>query len=299
MMWTQLLLDEFKTMRIEIDAAISQYTYTRTGGKADVIAFPSSKEELQQLVKWANGHQIPFYVLGNASNVIVTDGGMSGIVIKLDDMRAINVEDTVVTCESGVTLVALAKKVSELALTGLEFACGIPGSVGGAVFMNAGAYGGEMKDVIESVDVLTIDGEFKTYTNEEMSFSYRHSIVQNTKDIVLSTTLRLSHGESTDILSKMAELTRLREEKQPLEYPSCGSVFKRPEGYFAGKLIQDAGLQGYRIGGVEVSRKHAGFMVNVDNGSATDYKQLIAYVQTVVKEQFGVTLETEVKFVGE
>lgn len=298
-MWKQLLLDEFKTMRIEIDAPINQYTYTRTGGKADVIAFPSSKEELQKLVKWAKNQTIDFYVLGNASNVIVTDGGMSGIVIKLDEMHAVEINGTTVTCESGLTLVELTKKVAQLSLTGLEFACGIPGSVGGAVFMNAGAYGGEMKDVIASVDVLTINGEFKTYTNEDMGFAYRHSIIQETKDIVLSTTLQLQNGDLKTILEKMQELTQLRESKQPLEYPSCGSVFKRPEGYFAGKLIQDAGLQGYRIGGVEVSKKHAGFMVNVDNGTATDYKKLISHVQSVVKEKFDVVLETEVKFVGE
>lgn len=298
-MWKIKIMEQFSQMEIKQDELLSTYTYTRTGGCADVIAFPETKEALQSLILWANEFKVPVTILGNASNVIVKDSGIVGIVIMMDRLAHVSIEDETVTVMSGMKLIDLAKEVRNHGLTGLEFACGIPGSVGGAVFMNAGAYGGEMKDVIESVDVLTREGVFKTYTNEEMHFAYRKSYVQETGDIILGTTLLLKQGVQEEIDAKMAELTQLREDKQPLEYPSCGSVFKRPEGYFAGKLIQDAGLQGHRIGGVEVSKKHAGFMVNIDNGSATDYQKLIAYVQQVVYDKFQVNLETEVKFIGE
>lgn len=298
-MWKVEIMEQFSQMEMKQDEVLSAYTYTKTGGCADIIAFPNTTKSLQSLILWANEKHIPITVLGNASNVIVKDSGISGIVVMMDHLTHVSITDGRVNVMSGMKLVDLAKEVRNHGLTGLEFACGIPGSVGGAVFMNAGAYGGEMKDVIESVDVLTREGIFKTYTNEEMAFAYRKSCVQETGDIILGTTLLLQQGNQQEIDAKMAELTQLRQEKQPLEYPSCGSVFKRPEGYFAGKLIQDAGLQGHRIGGVEVSKKHAGFMVNVDNGSATDYQELIAHVQKVVYDMFAVELEPEVKFIGE
>ncbi|NEW66546.1 UDP-N-acetylmuramate dehydrogenase [Granulicatella sp. zg-84] len=298
-MWRKELLDVFPTINILLDEPLNRYTYTKTGGKVDALVFPETKEHIRDLVLFLNDKKIPFLVLGNASNVIVTDGGIRGVVIMLEKMTNLVVDDTTVRVESGVVLTELTDYVAQQSLTGLEFACGIPGNVGGAVFMNAGAYGGEIKDVLYSVDVVTKTGEYKTYTNKEMVFGYRHSLIQETGDIVVQTTFVLQKGHKEDILAEMDRLMQLRREKQPLEYPSCGSVFKRPEGYFAGKLIQDAHLQGHRIGGIEVSKKHAGFMVNVDSGTATDYKQLIAYVQEKVYEVFGVRLETEVRFIGE
>ena len=197
------------------------------------------------------------------------------------------------------SIIDTSKAAYEAGLTGLEFSYGIPGSVGGAVYMNAGAYGGEVREVIETVTVLTREGNLKTYSNEEMNFDYRYSKIQESQDIILETTFLLESGKKDEIWEEMDELMALRQSKQPLEYPSCGSVFKRPPGYFAGKLIQDAGLQGKQIGGVQVSTKHAGFMVNVDEGTATDYIELIQYVQAAIKEKFNVILETEVRVIGE
>jgi len=187
----------------------------------------------------------------------------------------------------------------ENSLTNLEFSCGIPGSVGGAIFMNAGAYGGEMKEVVQKVEVFTKNGEKKIYTNEQMEFSYRHSVIQETKEIISRVYFQMKKGNKEEIISKVEELNKMRSDKQPLEYPSCGSVFKRPEGYFAGKLIQDAGLQGFQIGGAQVSKKHAGFMVNINSATCEDYKNLIKEVQKKVLEDSGVELECEVKILGE
>lgn len=278
---------------------LSRYTYTKTGGNCDVIAFPKTIAEVIEIVGEARQHQVPLTVLGNASNLIVRDGGIRGVTMILTKLNTIRVQGTQVFAASGAALIDVSRQAANHRLTGLEFACGIPGSIGGAVYMNAGAYGGEVKDVIVSVDVLTRDGELKQYRSQEASFSYRSSLFQKNGDVILGAYFQLQQGEESEIENKMAELTELRESKQPLEYPSCGSVFKRPEGYFAGKLIQDANLQGYRIGGVEVSTKHAGFMVNIDNGTATDYVHLIEYVQKEVFEKFGVALEPEVKIIGE
>ncbi|MBS4770659.1 UDP-N-acetylmuramate dehydrogenase [Carnobacteriaceae bacterium zg-ZUI240] len=277
---------------------LKDYTYTKTGGAAELLVFPKTKDELHHILTFTKEKNIALTILGNASNVIVKDSGLSGIVVMLEKMNDISIDGEKVYAQAGAKLVDVSQFIQKHTLTGFEFACGIPGSVGGAVYMNAGAYDGEMKDVIVSVDVLTRDGEMKTYTNEDMQFAYRHSKIQETGDVVVSMTLQLAVGQQNLIDEKIKKLTDLRQSKQPLEYPSCGSVFKRPEGYFAGKLIQDAQLQGYRIGGVEVSKKHAGFMVNVDNGTASDYEALIKHVQNTVKKQFNVELETEVRFIG-
>lgn len=298
-MWIKQFNAQFETLEKQYDQPLKTYTFTKTGGNAQLLVFPATIEDVQMIVRFANDNNVPITVLGNGSNVIVKDSGIKGIVIMLEKMTQLTIDDTVVTVGSGVKLIDLSKQVAQHTLSGLEFACGIPGSVGGAVYMNAGAYGGEMKDVIQSVSVVTLSGELHHYTNEAMQFAYRYSNVQQTKAIVVSTTLKLVHGNQNEIDTKIAQLTQQRQDKQPLEYPSCGSVFKRPEGYFAGKLIQDAQLQGYRIGGVEVSKKHAGFMVNIANGTATDYKQLIEHVQQEVLNTFGVQLEAEVKFIGE
>lgn len=293
------LMDLNLSMKIEFDEPLSKYTYTKTGGPADAVAFPETKEDLKTLINWVKDNQIPLTILGNASNLIVRDGGIRGLVIILTSMKEMSINGNEVYAQSGVPLIEVSRKAGASSLTGLEFACGIPGSIGGAVYMNAGAYGGEVADVIESVDVLTREGEFKTIQCEECEFSYRHSVFQTNEDIVIGVKFVLAQGDGEAIHAKMAELTHLRESKQPLEYPSCGSVFKRPTGYFTGKLIQEAGLQGYRIGGAEVSKKHAGFIVNIDNATATDYVRLIEYIQEVIWRNNQVRLEPEVRIIGE
>ncbi|MDT2767291.1 UDP-N-acetylmuramate dehydrogenase [Globicatella sulfidifaciens] len=293
------LMDLNLSMKIEFDEPLSKYTYTKTGGPADAVAFPETKEDLKTLINWVKDNQIPLTILGNASNLIVRDGGIRGLVIILTAMKKMSINGNEVYAQSGVPLIEVSRKAGASNLTGLEFACGIPGSIGGAVYMNAGAYGGEVADVIESVDILTREGEFKTIQCEECEFSYRHSVFQTNEDIVIGVKFVLAQGDGEAIHAKMAELTHLRESKQPLEYPSCGSVFKRPTGYFTGKLIQEAGLQGYRIGGAEVSKKHAGFIVNIDNATATDYVRLIEYIQEVIWRNNQVRLEPEVRIIGE
>ena len=238
-------------------------------------------------------------VLGNASNLIVQDGGIRGVVIMLTEMKQIHVKGTMVIAEAGASLIDTTYAALAESLTGFEFACGIPGSVGGAVYMNAGAYGGEIKDVFAEVDLLLEDGTLKTLTKEEMVFSYRHSKIQELRAIVLEARFSLQTGDYEAIKARMDELTELRQSKQPLEYPSCGSVFKRPVGHYTGQLIQQAGLQGLKWGGAQVSEKHAGFIVNIDHATATDYIELIAHIQEVIKEKFDVSLETEVRIIGE
>ena len=296
----QQLSTLYPTITIHYDDALSNYTYTKTGGLADVTVFPKSKTEVKQIVDWAREQNAPLTILGNASNLIVRDGGIRGIVMILTDLNSVAAtEDGQLIADSGARLIDVSYRALTEELTGLEFACGIPGSIGGAVFMNAGAYGGEVKEVITSVEVITREGEFKTYRNADCDFSYRHSVFQTNSDIVLSVTFQLTDGEPIAIKEEMDHLTDLRESKQPLEYPSCGSVFKRPVGYYTGKLIQDAGLQGYRIGGAEISRKHAGFIVNVDKATATDYTDMIAFIQERIWDLNQVKLEPEVRIIGE
>lgn len=277
---------------------LSKYTFTKTGGKCDFFVIPNDYYELQNVIKFANNANIPHFIIGNGSNLIIKDGGITGIVISLLNLDNIHHSGNRIIAQSGATIINTSRYALKNKLSGLEFSCGIPGSVGGAVYMNAGAYGGEIKDCLESVLLLSEDGEFTSLTNKELNFSYRKSLISDKNYIILEATFLLEPKEYDLIESKMKELTFLRESKQPLEFPSCGSVFKRPEGYFAGKLIQDSGLRGYRIGGVEISTKHSGFMVNVDNGTATDYINLINHVKKTVKNKFNVDLETEVKIIG-
>ncbi|OJG54582.1 UDP-N-acetylenolpyruvoylglucosamine reductase [Enterococcus haemoperoxidus] len=293
------MMNELTDITLLFDEPLMNFTFTKTGGPVDVLAFPKTKMEIIALVEYCRSHEIPWLVLGNASNLIVRDGGIRGMVIMLEHMKQISVSKNQIVVEAGAKLIDTTYVALEHDLTGFEFACGIPGSIGGAVYMNAGAYGGEIKDVFASVDVLLEDGTIKTFTNEEMAFSYRHSAIQDMHCIVLEAIFSLEEGENSVIKSQMAELTELRESKQPLEYPSCGSVFKRPEGHFTGKLIQDAGLQGLKWGGAQISEKHAGFIVNIDHATATDYVELIAHIQQVIKEKFDVVLETEVRIIGE
>lgn len=293
------LKNNYPDLIMKKNEALANYTYTETGGAADLLFFPQSVEEITTVIDWTNKNDYPLTILGNASNLIVRDGGIRGVTIILTKLKNIKVEDHVIIVEAGAPIIELSKIAYEHDLTGLEFACGIPGSVGGAVYMNAGAYGGEVKDVIDTVTVLTRAGEIKELSNKEMHFRYRNSILQETMDIVLSITFHLTAGNKEKIKEQMDELTFLRTSKQPLEYPSCGSVFKRPEGHYTGKLIQDAGLQGLIWGGAQVSTKHAGFIVNIANATATDYIELIKHIQEVIFKEYGVELEREVHIIGE
>ena len=297
------MLDELKEdlvgIDIRFDEPLKRYTYTKVGGPADYLAFPRNRYELSRIVKFANKHDIPWMVLGNASNLIVRDGGIRGFVIMFDRLNGIAVNGYQIEAEAGANLIATTKVARFQSLTGFEFAAGIPGSIGGAVFMNAGAYGGEIAHILVSAQVLTKDGDIRTIDARDMRFGYRRSVLQETGEVVISAKFNLKPGDYEQIKNEMNRLNHLRELKQPLEYPSCGSVFKRPPGHFAGQLIVEANLKGHRIGGVEVSTKHAGFMVNVDHGTAKDYEDLIADVIAKVKENSGVTLEPEVRIIGD
>ncbi|MFS9221390.1 UDP-N-acetylmuramate dehydrogenase [Streptococcus australis] len=290
--------EELAGIEILFNEPLKQYTYTKVGGAADYLAFPRNQYELKRIVTFANAQEIPWMVLGNSSNIIVRDGGIEGFVIMFDHFHDIRVNGYVIEAEAGAKLIDVTHVARYHSLTGFEFACGIPGSIGGAVYMNAGAYGGEIAHILQSCKVLTQEGEIKTLTAEELAFGYRHSKIQETGDVVISAKFALAPGNYDQIDQEMARLTHLRELKQPLEYPSCGSVFKRPVGHFAGQLISEAGLKGHRIGGVEVSEKHAGFMINVDHGTAKDYEELIAHVIATVEKSAGVTLEREVRIIG-
>ena len=290
--------EELAGIEILFNEPLKQYTYTKVGGAAEYLAFPRNQYELKRIVTFANAQEIPWMVLGNSSNIIVRDSGIEGFVIMFNHFHDIRVNGSVIEAEAGAKLIDVTHVARYHSLTGFEFACGIPGSIGGAVYMNAGAYGGEIAHILQSCKVLTPEGEIKTLTAEELAFGYRHSKIQETGDVVISAKFALAPGNYDQIDQEMARLTHLRELKQPLEYPSCGSVFKRPVGHFAGQLISEAGLKGHRIGGVEVSEKHAGFMINVDHGTAKDYEDLIAHVIVTVEKSAGVTLEREVRIIG-
>ncbi|GAB6699264.1 UDP-N-acetylmuramate dehydrogenase [Streptococcus uberis] len=293
------MIEELAGIDIRINEPLKKYTYTKVGGPADYLVFPRNRLELTRVVKYANNHSIPWIVLGNASNLIVRDGGIRGFVIMFNKLNTVTVDGYTIEAEAGANLIETTKVAKFHSLTGFEFACGIPGSVGGAIFMNAGAYGGEIANIFLSAKVLTPEGDIKTMTAREMAFGYRHSAIQKSGDIVISAKFALKPGDFEKISQEMNRLNYLRQLKQPLEYPSCGSVFKRPEGHFAGQLIMEAKLKGYRIGGVEVSEKHAGFMINVDHGTAKDYEHLIAHVIETVEHNSGIRLEREVRIIGE
>lgn len=275
------------------------HTTFRIGGEADVFVSPKA-EELEKVLGIAKEEQVPVTVIGNGSNLLVGDGGIRGLVVEIGaGMSLVSLEGNLLTAEAGALLSKVAGVAASAGLGGMEFAAGIPGSVGGAVTMNAGAYGGEMKDILKSVKVLTRDGQRKTLSVEELELGYRHSCIPEKDYIVVEAQFSLSEKPEEEIRSLMAELSGRRREKQPLEYPSAGSTFKRPEGYFAGKLIMDAGLRGYTVGGAQVSEKHCGFVINRGNATAADVKKLMEDVQKKVYEKFGVTLEPEVKIIGE
>ena len=285
---------------ILLNEPMKEHTTFRVGGAADLFLMPKNAEELKACLSVLKQKEIPFLIIGNGSNLLVRDKGIRGAVIQIyQRMSGITLQGETMQIAGGTLLSTAAAKAAEAGLTGFEFASGIPGTVGGAVVMNAGAYGGEMKDVLVSVDVLTAAGEVKTIPAEELELGYRHSIIPEAGYIVLGAVVKLQQGNKEAILARMTELAEQRREKQPLQYPSAGSTFKRPTGYFAGKLVQDAGLKGKTIGGAQVSEKHSGFLINIGNAAAQDILELIAYCQKEVLEQFGVVLETEVKIVGE
>ena len=293
------LKETLEGIDIRFDEPLKTYTYTKVGGKADYLVFPRNRYEMARVVKFANQENIPWMVLGNASNIIVREGGVRGFVIMCDKLNNVTVDGYTIEAEAGANLIETTRIALRHSLTGFEFACGIPGSVGGAVFMNAGAYGGEIAHILVSTQVLTKDGDIRTIDARDMRFGYRRSVLQETGEVVISAKFNLKPGDYEQIKNEMNRLNHLRELKQPLEYPSCGSVFKRPPGHFAGQLIMEANLKGHRIGGVEVSTKHAGFMVNVNQGTAKDYEDLISDVIAKVKENSGVTLEPEVRIIGD
>ncbi|WP_186085649.1 UDP-N-acetylmuramate dehydrogenase [Phocicoccus schoeneichii] len=284
---------------IKVDEPLKNYTYTHTGGNADFYITVYTHEDAKNTLIFCKENDIPVTILGNGSNLIIRDGGIRGVVLNTLELKEITREGNTVYAGSGARIIDVSRFARDHSLSGLEFACGIPGSVGGAVYMNAGAYGGEIKDVLVEIIAVTPEGEIITVGKDDLHLGYRKSVVQENDYLVLQAIFELEESNQEDIQSVMDELTHLRESKQPLELPSCGSVFQRPPGHFAGKLIQDSNLQGHRIGGVEVSKKHAGFMVNVDNGTGSDYEALIAHVQDVVFDKFGVKLEREVRIIGE
>ena len=279
---------------------MSRHTTFRIGGPADFYLCPHSTKEVQEIVEICKEEKLPYFVLGNGSNLLVSDRGYRGVVIQLwKNFSDITVKDCCIQAKAGALLSKVAAEALEAGLTGMEFASGIPGTIGGAAFMNAGAYGGEMKDIIKSVKVLDTQGEARVLPKEELKMGYRTSIVKEKGYTVLSVELELTRGNQEKIRNTMEDLKERRTSKQPLEMPSAGSTFKRPEGYFAGKLIMDSGLRGFSVGGAQVSEKHCGFVVNKGGATAMDVLNLIREVQRRVKEQFGVDLETEVRFLGE
>ncbi|NVY97084.1 UDP-N-acetylmuramate dehydrogenase [Lactobacillus sp. DCY120] len=286
-------------IKVKTQEPLSNYTFTKTGGPADFLAFPQDLEQLQELINYAKEHQLPVTTLGNSSNLIIKDGGIRGLVIMLTEFKQIQVHGNLIQAQAGASIIEVTKVACRAGLTGLEFAAGIPGSVGGAAFMNAGAYGGEMSQVISQVEEILPSGQQICLTGKQLHFSYRHSAVQENKGTVFAVQFQLQPGEQTTIQAQMDQFNAARRSKQPLEYPSCGSVFKRPEGHFTGPLIIKAGLQGKIVGGAQVSLKHAGFIINLGTATATDYLDLIHLIQTTVLEKFGVQLETEVRIIGE
>ena len=298
------MYDYIKTIipreRILFHEPMSKYTTFRVGGEAECILVVQNEDELARLIPYLNRIEQEYFILGNGSNLLVGDKGYRGMVVKFgEEMEQIQVEGTRVTVKAGAFLSKVAMTAKQHSLTGLEFAAGIPGSIGGGIVMNAGAYEGEMKQVVESVRVMDRDGQILTLDNDTMEFGYRTSIIKNRPFIVVEVVLQLAEGNQEKITARMEELAILRRSKQPLEYASAGSTFKRPEGYYAGKLIMDAGMRGYRIGGAQVSDKHCGFIVNTGKATAADIKEVIEEVQERVKERFHVMLEPEIVFLGD
>lgn len=292
--YKQLVENGIEKENILLDEPMSLHTSFKVGGPADIFVKAYCVEEIKSVLRVSKENNIPLFILGNGTNLLVKDEGFRGIVlqVKLED---INIDNTLVTVGAGVKNAILSKKLIDNSLTGFEFASGIPGTIGGAIKMNAGAYGGEMKDIVLSVTYLDYDGNFHTIGNSECDFSYRHSKFFNEKGIILEVKLKLEKGNKSEIENRVKELMLQRKEKQPLEYPNAGSTFKRGEGYITAKLIDECGLKGYTIGGAQVSEKHAGFIVNKENATARNILDLIEHVQKIVKEKTGEDIKLEIE----
>lgn len=296
----QKLTEWMPEERVKKEEPMRLHTTFRVGGPADLFVSPNSVEEVCKVTALCREEGVPYYIMGNGSNLLVSDQGYRGVIIQFyKEMNDISVEGTLLRAQAGALLSAVANRALLESLTGFEFAAGIPGTLGGACVMNAGAYGGELKDVLKAVTVLTQEGEVLTLSNEELELGYRTSVIARKYYIVLEAEIALSEGKKEEIQAVMDDLKERRITKQPLEYPSAGSTFKRPEGYFAGKLIQDAGLRGFQVGGAQVSEKHCGFVINKDHATAAEIAELIRQVSEKVEAQFGVKLEPEVKRLGE
>ena len=295
------LIDCIGIENVKLEEPMEKHTTFRIGGPADYFLCPQTAEELKAVIHVCKETGTPYFILGNGSNLLVSDKGYRGAVIQIwKNMSKVSVEDeTKIRAQAGAQLSKIASCALEQSLEGFEFAAGIPGTLGGAVVMNAGAYGGEMKDVLTSVRVMTEEGEIMELPAEELGLGYRTSIIPEKRYIVLGAVISLTEGKKEEIKAQMDDLRQKRVSKQPLEYPSAGSTFKRPEGYFAGKLIQDSGLKGFTVGGAQVSEKHSGFVINKGNATAADVMELIRQVTAKVKEDTGVTMEPEVKQIGE
>lgn len=300
----QNMIDKFYSFleeeQVRTEEAMSSHTTFRIGGPADYFLVPKTVEEVKRILEICREEAMPYFILGNGSNLLVSDKGYRGVIVQLfRNMSDIRVEGNRIFAQAGALLSGIAAAARNASLTGFEFAGGIPGTLGGAVVMNAGAYGGEMKDVLKEVTVLTNEGDICTLPVEKLELSYRNSVIPKAGYTVLEAVIELEPGNIDNIKARMKELTEQRTSKQPLEYPSAGSTFKRPEGYFAGKLIMDSGLRGYQVGGAQVSEKHCGFVINAGNATAKDVCQLMKNVSDIVEEKYGVVLEPEVKFLGE
>ena len=286
--------------QILIEEPMKKHTTFRIGGPAEYLILPQTTEEIADVIKLCRQEEIPWYIVGNGSNLLVADEGVRGVVIQmLRNFNQIQVEGCQIRMQAGAQNAAVAKRALDASLTGFEFAAGIPGTIGGAVVMNAGAYGGEMKDILKEVTVLDPNGMIRTIPAEELELGYRTSIIARKGYVVLEAVIVLKTGDPKEIKAAMDELKEKRVTKQPLEYPSAGSTFKRPEGYFAGKLIMDAGLRGFSVGGAQISEKHCGFVINKGNATAKDVTELMDETKKIVMEKFGVALEPEVKRLGQ
>lgn len=296
----KLFREKIKSGEILINEPMKNHTYFKIGGPVDALVLPGSIEEISAIIKLCNKENINYHIIGNGTNLLVRDKGIRGVIIKIDDnFSNIEVEDNVIKAEAGSLLSKIAKTALRNSLTGFEGCSGIPGSLGGAVAMNAGAYGTEMKDVIKKVKCIDKDGNILEYTNEEMNFGYRHSRVSDDDLIVIEAEIELKNGDYNEINKHMNELMEKRNTKQPINMPSAGSTFKRPEGDYASRLIDVSGLRGVRYGDAQVSEKHCGFVVNIGNATCDDVINLIEFIQKTVKDKFNIQLDPEVRIIGE
>lgn len=296
----QIIKDKAEKLGFEYieNEPLSKHTSFKIGGEAELFVTVFTLEQLKAVVELCKENEIELFILGKGSNLLISDKGMKGVVLTLDgEFKDISVEENKITSGAGMNLARLCNFALDNSLTGLEFAFGIPGSVGGAAYMNAGAYGGEMKDVISSVTHITRDGEVETLDKSQLDLSYRHSVYKTNDDIILFVTMELKSGDKSEIKDKMDDFMNRRKTKQPLDFPSAGSVFKRPEGNFAGTLIEQCGLKGKTIGGAQVSQKHAGFIINIGDATCKDVLNLVKFVQDTVKEKTGYFLEREIIYI--